>query len=179
MSKKKFTTGLDSLFGNLSEKAFQEESPFLDVEEETPKKRARKEEADRSSKGASAATAVAKRSNKNFTSDLESLFEQAMSETIEEKLEEANQKEVVKRKAQKRRRPLSGLDALIRRTDGMDFVEVNVPNKKRVTFVFDKKKLEQLKGIAKSKKLYLKDIIGDVMTSFIEKYENGEIGEIA
>jgi len=183
LSKKKFTTGLESLFGDSSEKAFQEESPFLDVaEEETPsKKRERKEStrSSRSSRSSGAATAVAKRSNKNFTSDLESLFEQAMSETIEEKMEQANQKEEVKRKARKRRKPLSGLDALIRRTDGLDYVEVNVPNKKRVTFVFDKEKLAQLKSIAKSKKIYLKDIIGDVMSSFIEKYENGEMGEIA
>ena len=172
MSKKKFTSGLESLFGNPSEEAFQEDSPLIDVEE-APKKRV-----ERSRSSSSTGTAVAKRSSKNFTSDLETLFEEALNETVKEQKEQASQEEEVKKKAQKRRRPLSGLDALIRRTGGMDYVEVNVPNKKRVTFVIDKPKLERLKGIAKAKKLYLKDIIGEVMSKFIEKHEN-EQGEIA
>lgn len=172
MSKKKFTTGLESLFGDPSEKAFQQDSALMDVEEKSTRRTAKKRDVDKDASSA-------KRSSKDFTSDLETLFEQAISETIEEKLEQENQKKAIKKRARKlRSRPLSGLDALIRRTGDMDYVEVNVPTKKRVTFVFDKKKLEQLKQIAKSKKLYLKDIIGDVMSNFIEKYET-EGGEIA
>ena len=53
----------------------------------------------------------------------------------------------------------------------MEVVEVNVPTKKRVTFVFDKEKLAKLKEIARTEKAYLKDIIGDVVSRFIEKYE--------
>ena len=60
---------------------------------------------------------------------------------------------------------------MIRHTEDMEVVEVNVPTKKRVTFVFDKEKLAKLKEIAKMEKAYLKDIIGDVVSSFIEKYE--------
>jgi len=176
LSKKKFTTGLESLFGNPSEKAFQEESPLIDVEE-TPQKQVEKQA--KKAKVKDKAVAAARRAaSKNFTSDLETLFEKALSETIEDKIDRANQKQEVRKQAKKRRRPLSGLDALIRRTGDMDYIEVNVPNKKRVTFVFDKQKLERLKKIAKNKKLYLKDIIGDVMSSFIEKYENDR-GEIA
>ncbi len=174
MSKKKFTTGLESLFGDPSEKAFQEESPFLDVEEKAEK------EIERPRRRASVATGdtkAAKRASKNFTSDLETLFEQALSDTIEEQRKKVSQEEEVKKRVKKRRiRPLSGLDALIRRTGDMDYVEVNVPSKKRVTFILDKTKVEKLKGIARSKKAYLKDIIGDVVTSFIEKYER-ETGE--
>ena len=41
-------------------------------------------------------------------------------------------------------------------------------------FVFDKEKLAKLKEIAKMEKAYLKDIIGDVVSNFIEKYEKEE-----
>jgi predicted Zn-dependent protease len=175
LSKKKFTTGLESLFGDSSEKAFKEESPFLDVED---KKEKRVERSRRRSTVATGDTKAAKRASKNFTSDLETLFEQALSDTIEEQRKRVAQKDEVKQRVQKRRirRPLSGLDALIRRTGDMEYVEVNTPTKKRVTFVLDKNKVEKLKGIARTKKSYLKDIIGDVVTKFIERYEQ-ETGE--
>lgn len=157
MSKKKFTVGLESLFGMATEEAFQEESPLLDKKEK---------EANKSSQS------VKKRSSKDFTSDLDTLFEQALADTIEEKQKLAKSKIQAPPKPRKRRlRRLSGLDALIRHTEDMEVVEVNVPTKKRVTFVFDKEKLAKLKEIAKSEKAYLKDIIGDVVSNFIEKYE--------
>ena len=109
---------------------------------------------------------------KNFTSDLDTLFEQALVDTIEEKQERAKSNIQAPPKPRNQRlRRLSGLDALIRHTEDMDVVEVNVPTKKRVTFVFDKDKLAKLKEIAKMEKSYLKDIIGDVVSKFIEKYE--------
>ena len=157
MSKKKFTVGLESLFGTATEEAFQEESPLLDKSKKGTKKVIQN---------------TKKRSSKNFTSDLDTLFEQAFADTIEEKKELAKSKIQAPPKPRNRRlRRLSGLDALIRSTGDMEVVEVNVPTKKRVTFVFDKKKLAKLKEIAKSEKSYLKDIIGDVVSRFIEKYE--------
>ena len=160
MSKKKFTVGLESLFGTATEEAFQEESPLLDQQ----KKEVRK-----------VSDSSKKRSSKDFTSDLDTLFEEALAETIEEKEEQAISKVQAPPKPRKRRlRRLSGLDALIRHTEDMDVVEVNVPTKKRVTFVFDKDKLAKLKQIAKSENAYLKDIIGDVVSNFIEKYEKEE-----
>ena len=166
MSKKKFTSGLDSLFGTLTEEAFQEDSPLLDKQKKEEKKQkavAQKE------KGK-----LKRSSSKNFTSDLETLFEQALNETIEEKLEKHKRKTNRKTITRRRMRPLSGLDALIRKTSEMDVVEVNIPNKKRVTFIFDKQKLLRLKEIAKKEKAYLKDIIGEVMSKFIENYEQDQ-----
>ena len=157
MSKKKFTIGLESLFGTATEEAFQEDSPLLDKK----KKEAKKTE-----------QSIKKRSSKDFTSDLDTLFEQALAETIEDKQEKAKSEIQAPPKPIKRRlRRLSGLDALIRHTENMEVVEVNVPTKKRVTFVFDKQKLAKLKEIAKSENSYLKDIIGDVVSKFIEKYD--------
>ncbi len=157
MSKKKFTIGLESLFGMATEEAFQEEIPLLDNSKKEHKK---------------VTLDFKKRTSKDFTSDLETLFEEAFADTIEEKQEQAKSKiQAPPKPRQRRLRRLSGLDALIRHTEDMEVVEVNVPTKKRVTFVFDKEKLAKLKEIAKSEKVYLKDIIGDVVSRFIEKYE--------
>ena len=71
MSKKKFTDGLESLFGEKTEatETFQEENPLL-----AKKKRNKKAGTGRSLTG------------KNFTADLDSLFEVALTETIAEKV---------------------------------------------------------------------------------------------
>ena len=120
MSKKKFTSGLDSLFGTLTEEAFQEESPLLDDQETNEAKPEAKPKKKK---------LLSKRSSKNFTSDLETLFEQALVKTIEEKQEKANRKDSIrKRLGRKSNRPI-GLDALIRRKTDMEVVEVNIPTK--------------------------------------------------
>jgi hypothetical protein len=157
VSKKKFTVGLESLFGTAIEEAFQEESPLLDKTKKEVKK---------------ATPVIKKRSSKNFTSDLDTLFEEALADTIEESQEKAKSHiQAPPKMRQKRLRRLSGLDALIRHTEDMEVVEVNVPTKKRVTFVVDKEKLAKLKDIAKEEKAYLKDIMNRVVSNFIEKYE--------
>jgi hypothetical protein len=159
VSKKKFTIGLESLFGMATEEAFQEESPLLDKTKKEVKK---------------VASSIKKRSSKNFTSDLDTLFKQALSDTIEESEEKAKsskQAQAPPQRRQRRLRRLSGLDALIRHTEDMEVVEVNVPTKKRVTFVVEKEKLAKLKDIAKEENAYLKDIINRVVSNFIDKYE--------
>ncbi|MFK7810030.1 MAG: hypothetical protein AB8F74_19650 [Saprospiraceae bacterium] len=138
--------------------------------------------------------------SKNFTSDLESLFRDALTETFEETLlqEESNtieetpspQPEKIirnERKASpedKPKRPRrristpggSGLDLLIRQTSDETILEYESPTK-RVSFVFDKEKLKKLKRIAKHRRVFLKDVVGEVVAKFINEYEssNGEV----
>ena len=69
------------------------------------------------------------------------------------------------------RRPLSGLDALIRPPVETSSTNYDAKAKKRVSFVFERKKLEKLKKIARSKKSYLKDILGDIVSGYIDEYE--------
>ena len=38
---------------------------------------------------------------------------------------------------------------------------------------FDQKKIEKLKSIARVEKAYLKDIVGELISEYIEKYEGG------
>lgn len=162
MSKKKFTDGLESLFGDSSEEKF--ESGGLLVEEKVkPVKRTRKSV-----------------SRKNFTSDLDSLFEDALKETIHEQKQKLGKGLESKSKSashQKReRKPLTGIDALIRRTVETSSLEIGSGVKKRVTFTFDRKKLEKLKKIARIEKSYLKDIIGELVGEFIDDYETKKGG---
>lgn len=164
MSKKRFTDGLESLFGLSAEKeSLPEESPLLaetDVEVKTSPPRKKKK------KG---------RSSKNFTSDLDSLFEDVLQEKIEEKKEQVVAKKVnrtpIAKSKRKSSRPVSGLDALIRRTLETGEAEINYEQRKRVTFVFEKNKIDKLKSIAKSQKMYMKDILKDIVEEYIEEFE--------
>jgi hypothetical protein len=133
--------------------------------------------------------------SKNFTSDLESLFRDALTSSFEEEFfaeEEAFsiQPEInnkpIERKAspedqdtRPRRRistPGGGLDMLFRETTDETILEYET-DKKRVTFVFDKEKLQKLKRIARERQLFLKDVVGEVVAKFIQEYESSH-GEV-
>ena len=229
MSKKRFIYGFESLFGGPDEGMPQEETPVIALErsseeEEKPKPKRRRRRPARIAANAVADTEQQDKrsSSKNFTSDLESLFMDAMTDSYEEDIqkerieqpaaaeiddllaepttpvveepepvvpakaaepekdkmpeEAAKPKPTRKRKSVRSTRPRGGLDLLIRQTSEETYIEYESENK-RVTFVFDKKKLQRLKMIAKSQKAFLKDIIGDVVSKYIEEYEdsNGNI----
>lgn len=180
MGKKKFVSGLESLFGPSVEENFEGEG-FMGQHVKAKKKKKSKKKIERKRPEGKKLSRPRSLSSKNFTSDLDSLFDEALTETVEEKLNEIRSDENQERKVARTRkvfkRPMSGLDALIRRTVDsakIERVEVPAPTKKRVTFVFDKKKLSQLKQIAKLEKAYLKDIIGGLITDYIESYDKDE-----
>ncbi len=170
MSKKKFTDGLESLFGLALEDNLQEDSPLL-VDTRTDKEDSNKETA---TKPKAKKNGKKRTSGKNFTSDLESLFQAAVSDALDSKVKKQEVVEPPKPSQLKRlrRKPLTGIDALIRQTivDSRVDYDDSMP-KKRVTFIYDKNKLARLKAIAKIEKSYLKDIIGKVVSEFIEEYE--------
>ncbi len=122
---------------------------------------------------------------KNFTTDLDSLFQETVHESIEEqfeirkerKKEEKNTKGTkakVEKKKKRRVIPRSGgIDSLIRSTVEGSIMQIeSTSNKKRVSFVFDKEKLSKLKNIAKIKKSYLRDVIDEVVERYLEEYES-------
>lgn len=164
MAKKKFTSGLDSLFGDTNEQNTLDQGSVL------LKKTRVKKEVKRPTK-----VVARKRSNKNFTSDLDSLFNESMMDESPEMTEERS---TPRRTGRRLNRPrITGLDALISKTTDFDYDAVEREIKKRVTFVFDKNKYNKLKRIAKVESQYLKDILGKVVTEFIDEYEteNGTI----
>ncbi len=103
------------------------------------------------------------KARKNFTSDLDSLF----SETVE--VEKKTSRARKGKKAGKQDVVLSGLDALIRRTTDEKDLRPLRSALKRVTFTMDKSKLEKLKQIARSENTYLKDIINEVISEYLQE----------
>ena len=160
MSKKKFTDGLESLFSPDPKAVSGKGTAFLRVP------------ADESG----SATIVAKRSSsrKNFTTDLDSLLEEALQESFEEKMAQRDkEKGADKSKYQNQaRRPMTGLDMLIRRTVESSDLEQSIrEGTKRLTVTFDKTKINKLKKIARLEKAYLKDILGELVEEYIQRYE--------
>jgi hypothetical protein len=167
LSKKKFTDGLESLFSIDNNKESGQGTTFLegaDPNEMRP--------------GAARPAVGKSSSRKNFTTDLDSLLNEAMQESFEEQLQEretaanAGKAQPFHQQAH-RRKPLGGLDMLIRRTVERGAVEEDqVTGTRRLTVAFDKEKLNKLKIIARMEKSYLKDILGDIVEEYIRRYEN-------
>lgn len=182
MSKKKFKKGLESLFGDWGGEPIEdvvlelENTEDYQSEPEKPKAHAKKDSSKRANAG------------KNFTMDLDSLFQEVVQESIEEQFELKKEKEKEKKKnknkkteskpqpkpEKKKRRVIprsGGIDSLIRSTVEGSIMQIeSTSNKKRVSFVFDKEKLKKLKSIAKVKKSYLKDVIDEVVAEYLAKH---------
>ncbi len=167
MSKKKFNSGLESLFSEGADQDLEQGKVTL---LNTKKKRSSE------SKNAQVKTDAAAAPVKSFTSDLDSLFNDVMTEAIEEKVEAiiTEKEKPVRKRRIRSSKPLSGLDALFRRTVDKSEEEEEVKierNIKRVSFTFHKDRLLKLKSIAKMEKSYLKDIISEVVSEYIDEYE--------
>ncbi|MEL6924455.1 MAG: hypothetical protein AAFO94_10445 [Bacteroidota bacterium] len=176
MSKKKFTDGLESLF-SLSVEETENEEVLLVVEGEANQEQKAKSEKKKKKP-------AKRRHTKSFAADLEFLFSgsSAAPRETSKKIEAdaadgaaASREATEKKKNDKEDdspRVYSGLEALLRNTiDPAPYQQAEVSKVKRVTFTFDKEKLVRLKKIAKSQKSYLKDIIGKVVSEYIEQYE--------
>lgn len=177
MSKKTLKDGLESLFG-MPPPSVEQETAFMGdkvlPEGKKVRKTAQRKASDNRSRSGS---------SKSFTADLESLFQTVVKESVAEEKKKAarNEKRTLGTShtdtgaPEKPRRPMSGLDSLIRQTVEPNKEEIKraaVPKeKKRVTFVFDKKKLLKLKTVAKLEKAYLKDIIGGLISEYLEEYD--------
>ena len=154
MSKKKFTEGLESIFGEAHEEAF--EGGLLGGDEQMAVK-----------------TRKRSSSRKNFTSDLDSLLEGALKDNEGEPAPSGAEKSQTKlpKKAQYFRKPLSGLDALIRQTVEQSAAPLNTKEVKRLVFPCEAKKVEKLKKIARKEKTYLRSILDQLVSEYIQKYE--------
>ena len=159
MGKKKFSAGLDSIFGEDVEQTIANITINVAEEEVAP-------------------TASKRSSTKNFTSDLDLLFQEALTDAVEEKarkmtgLGKKNGADDTEDDSKNRfKKPLSGLDALIRQTVDSSLAQLEQSPIKRITFTFEHQKLEKLKQIAKQERSYLKDIVQSVIADFISDYE--------
>ena len=166
MSKKRFSSGLDSLFDSP-----RDEQPFADsvTAGQAPPPSVSELEAEVK------AVVMKRTTTKNFTSDLDSLFQYAFTEAIEEKAEKLRRESGVDDPFESKRntykKPLAGLDALIRETVDTSLMGLEHAPIKRFTIMFENKKIEKLKSIAKQERAFVKDLVGDVLTVFIANYE--------
>ncbi len=174
MSKKHFTSGLDSVFSEAAQyEPNIDNSPWLiETSEEEAKPKATAE----ARKAKATASTSAQRSGKSFTSDLESLFAAASVERPREATAPTEEMTNRTRHRPRRRMPaFSGLDGLIRDTTNGEVpraIEEDVPSvRKRVTFTYDRDRFSRLKSIARVEGNYLKDIISGLLNEYISNYE--------
>jgi hypothetical protein len=144
LAKKRFTEGLDSLFGGTN--GPPKESLSLFPEEPTPGTAKRDDE---------------KKSNKGFASQLDAFLAEAF-----ENEDNVDQKDSSTPKKGKR---LAGLDLLIRQTtDAPPKNRPTLSEKRRLTLAFDKQQLSKLKEIAEREGVYLKDLINQLIERYLQ-----------
>lgn len=174
MSKKRFTDGLESLFGTDTK---SDNERLLIVEDKTSGRTTAKAEPKPSKKK--------RKSRKSFTSDLDTLFDDVMT-AIEELPDEETPKAAPGKKARTARPKPSqrvaptGLDALIRRTVESTAENTSGRDRKRLTLTLNRAEVAKLKRIARHQKSYMRDIVGELVNDYIKRYErnNGKVDDL-
>lgn len=145
MAKKRFTEGLDSLFGGSNE--LTKEPLSLFPEEKRQGSAKRDEE---------------KKSNKGFASQLDAFLAEAF--------ENEDHKEQASKASSRKGKRLAGLDLLIQQT--AEAPPKNLPrltDKRRLTLAFDKQQLNRLKEIAEREGVFLKDLINQLIERYLQE----------
>lgn len=149
MSKKTFSQGLDDLFSSAHEEQ-------VATAAHPPERRP---------------------AHKNFLTDIDALLQEALEESLERY--ESGQPDTTTPSGKTKatgsaagfRSPVSGLDALIRQTiDVQEIATDETSGKKRLTVSVDKTKVEKLKSIARLENAYLKDLLIQLIDSYIDEY---------
>lgn len=153
MAKKRFTDGLSNLFDNPFDEPATPQQPSLEANEESI-------DIDIPLKNEGARS---KLSSKGFTNDLDAF----LSDSFER---EAAKDQLTPNRRKKR----SGLDLLIRSTVSADDEDRNprggkTPDTKRVTLIFRKDHLAELKDLAKTRKMYLKDLVQEMVSGYLSE----------
>ena len=171
MSKKKFSSGLDSLFDTKDE-----EREMLNNSPQSLSQVGSVSEEKKGDLEAVSSVVTRRAASKNFTSDLDSLFNDAFSEAVEERVEKMRRSAGIddpfdEPKMRSYKQPLSGLDALIRSTIDTSLAGLDHAAIKRLTIMVESQKIDKLKSIAKLERSFVKDIVNGMLTEFINDYE--------
>lgn len=168
MAKKRFTDGLSNLFDNpFDEPETPAQNPTTADEENAAHKAPAEEESIEVDIPLSSGKARKKLSSKGFTNSLDSF----LSDSFER---EAAKQPASNGPVRSRRRRRGGLDLLIRSTVQHDDEDRNprdakAANTKRVTLIFRKDHLADLKELAKERKMYLKDLVQEMVAGYLEE----------
>lgn len=111
-------------------------------------------------------------SSKDFTDDLQSFLQEAFQESFEKQMAQESKPLPSDLEIKKRsKKPVGGLDALIRNTIEPEKVEFKGNSIKQLTLTFDEEKIKKLKKIARTEKKYLRKVINDIVEEYIKQYE--------
>jgi hypothetical protein len=162
VAKKKFSSDFDSIFDGA------ENEPVKITNEDIA--------ADLPTAPAASPVLNKKATMKNFTSDLDALFRDAMTEAVEERVTKIKRSvgiedDPFEESARLFKKPLSGLDALIRQTMDTSLAGMEHAAVKRITLLFESAKIDKLKNIAKLERAFMKDLVQGVISEFIVDYE--------
>lgn len=166
MAKKRFTDDLSGLF----EDAFEQQSPAAQaasgedsviesVEVQVP---------------ATTAKVRKKLSSKRFTADLDAFLTDsfARESTSPPAITPDSAPAPAPSSPPRRKRRKTGLDLLIQSTvtdAEQSFDRKAAPDTKRVTLIFNKQHLAELKAQAKLRGVYLKDVVQEMVSAYLEK----------
>jgi hypothetical protein len=117
-----------------------------------------------------AETTTKKRAGKGFQESLSLFFEESIQEAIEEQTQKLKSTDGKDSKTTRRTKPVIGLDLLIRSTVEGAIIE---NDKKRITFTFEKNKIDKLRKIAELEKARIRDIVDELVSDYIKKYKSG------
>ena len=164
MSKKKFDSGLDSVFSAEKDDKIRVGSAFLMSDDSTSEVQVKPVE-----------RRAANNTHKNFLSDLDFLLQEALQDGFDDlnrggssAISSAKSKSVAPTASDSR--AFSGIDSLIRQTVDIGAIEQDELGKKRISFSVDRTKLDKLKTIARLEKAYLKDVLSKLIDEHIQKY---------
>lgn len=164
MAKKRFT---DDLFG-LFEEPLEQAAPRKSASEAQPTPEVDTESVEVQVPSPSP-RARRKLSSKGFTADLDAF----LSDSFARESSPASKPSPVPASAPRtRRRRKTGLDLLIQSTvtdEDRSPRGEQKPDTKRVTLIFNKEHLAELKVEAKSRGVYLKDVVQEMVSSYLDK----------
>ena len=145
MSKKRFTQGFDLFFGGEepSKDTVVVEEPSLEVQIKPKQNKTKKTGA-----------------NKKFADGLDSLFMDILEEETPPKTTP---------KTTRKSKSFVGLDQLIRSTIDVSQITTSDQATKRLTILLEIDKIEQLREIAKTEKVRLKNIIRQIVAEYLEE----------
>ena len=114
--------------------------------------------------------------HKNFMSDLDSLLQEALEESLDKYETNRSDNTIPSNKSKSSARESGaelphGLDALIRQTiDVQDIITDENTGKRRLTVAVDKTKIDKLKTIARLENAFMKDLLVTLIDEYIEEY---------
>ncbi|WP_273446803.1 hypothetical protein [Neolewinella agarilytica] len=168
MAKKRFT---DDLFG-----LFEEPTPQAEASSQEPDAAVAPSQSEEESVEVKVPTrssrAKRKLSSKKFTADLDNFLSESFERESNNASSSSSAPASAPQKASRPRRRKTGLDLLIRSTVADEDRSTrggNTAETKRVTLIFKKDHLTELKEQAKERGMFLKDVVQEMVSKYLEE----------